>query len=120
MRVRFTFVVVATVVLATGSLGAHEDIRLDASPRFAYEPSTVNVEVVVEPDTANRAVDIVADSENFYRSSRVELEGANAPRVTTISFRDLPAGDYDISAMLYTDGGHQRAIAHRSVTVMER
>jgi len=119
MRVGFTFVSVALAVLATNSLGAREGIQLDVSPRFAYEPSTVNVEVVIEQDAANRAVDVVADSENFYRSSRVELEGANAPRVTTMRFRDLPAGDYDIRAMLYTDGGHERAIAHRAVTIME-
>jgi hypothetical protein len=51
----------------------------------------------------------------------VDLEGANArARVTTIWFRDLSAGDYDISAILYTDGAHERAIAHRSVTIMER
>jgi hypothetical protein len=32
-----------------------EDIRLDVSPRYAYEPSTVNVEVVIQPHAVNRA-----------------------------------------------------------------
>ena len=45
-------------------------------------PATVRVTAIVERDAQNRAMEVVADSDGFYRSSLIPLEGENAPRTT--------------------------------------
>ena len=40
----------------------------------------------------DRALRVVAESDTFYRSSEVQLDGADSDGVNTFEFRDLPSG----------------------------
>ena len=80
-------------------------------------PAYVVVKAIVEHDANNRELEIVADSENFYRRTVVDLDGAEAPKVNELRLVDIPGGEYDVTATLY-DANGQRTLARRSIRVM--
>ena len=101
------------------SAGAGEKISLRASPEVSFAPAHLIVRTVVEPDHDNRALEIVIDSPDFYRSSTIQMEGDQAPRTFVIEFRGVPGGNYEISARLRGQGGESRAVARRVVDVLD-
>jgi len=100
-------------LLAVTSLGVHagEPVRVRVIPAFALNPADVMVETVIEPDARNRGVEITVESANFLTTSTVTLEGDRAPRVRTTRFRQLPAGNYEVSATLVQDNGIRSKVA---------
>jgi hypothetical protein len=56
-----------------------ERLRLEVTPAQSMAPATVRIRARVEPSAANRLLAIVADGEDFYRSSEIQLEGDQAP-----------------------------------------
>lgn len=109
---------VAGVLLLIGpSVGARSPLDLHVSPTVSAAPATLRIRAMVAPDADNRAVAIIADSESFFRSSEVALEGDNAPRNIHVEYRNLPAGTYEIRGVLVGPRGKQRAIAYSTVTV---
>jgi hypothetical protein len=78
--------------------------------------SDVTVLVTVEPDARNTSLVVEADGAPFYTSSEIALEGADAKRLHTLTFKRLEGGLYDITARLYS-GGHLRATTRRPLLV---
>jgi hypothetical protein len=97
---------------------ANQPLRVSVTPDLVSEPARVTVQVLVEPHAENRAIEIVAESEGFYRSSYVELEGDRAARYTVVRYRDLPAGTYEIRGVLRGSNGRERAVDRRRLTVL--
>jgi hypothetical protein len=93
------------VLLTAFPIGAGEKLQLRVTPTMGMAPADVRITATVEPDVNNRAIEIVAESEEFYRSSRIPLEGADAARTSIFRFRSLPAGSYQVSAALIGNGG---------------
>jgi hypothetical protein len=112
--------VLLTGVLTAAAIqaGGYEVLHLRVSPELPAEPARVTVYVAVEPDPENRAIEISADSGQFYRSSRVQLDGANASRTSVVSYRDLPAGEYEIRGVLIGRDGRERAMERRRLRVV--
>jgi hypothetical protein len=108
------------VALTASSLtvGAGEKITMKASPEISFAPAHLVVRTVVEPDPDNRALEIIIDSADFYRSSLIQLEGDLAPRTSVVEFRSVPGGNYQISARLLGQGGESRASVRRNVDVI--
>jgi len=100
------------------TVGAGEKITMKASPEISFAPALLTVRTVIEPDPDNRALEIAIDSEDFYRSSLIQLEGDQAPRTSVVQFRSVPGGSYMISARLLGQGGEARAIQRRVVDVI--
>jgi hypothetical protein len=117
MKVR---VILCGLLLTTGglSLGAGGKISLKASPEISFAPARLTVRTAIEPDADNRALEIAIDSQNFYRSSLIQLEGDQAPRTSVVEFRDVPRGYYEISARLLGQNGESRAYERRVVDVI--
>jgi hypothetical protein len=84
----------------------------------SFAPANLNIRVRVVPSAENRALEVVAESGEFYRSSQVPLEGEHAPATTTFEFRGLPGGDYMIHGILTDSSGRRRATAEQSVRVL--
>ena len=105
------------LVLAASRPGAAPMLDVHVSPSYSAAPATVRIRVTVAPAADNRAVAIVADSEDFFRSSEVPLEGDRAPRTVFVEYRSLPAGTYQIRGVLVGSHGQQLAVAHRDVVV---
>jgi hypothetical protein len=92
-------------------------LTMKVVPYVAVAPATVWIRADVAPDAANRLLDVVAESPGYYRSSQMPLNGNGAPRVTTIEFHDLPAGEYWCSVTLTTANGHL-TVVKQMVTVV--
>jgi hypothetical protein len=117
MRMR-AVLVVGLSILSAWPLRAVERLTITVSPAVALAPATVQVRAAVDASAENRAIQIVAESSGFYRSSEIPLDGAEAPRTTIVEFRGLPGGTYTISAVLIRTNG--RAIASRGLRVVGR
>jgi hypothetical protein len=106
------------MVLLAAPIGAGERLALKVSPAVAFAPANLIVRTTVEADSANRAMEIEADSADFYRSSAIELDGEKAPRTTQFEFRSLPQGTYHVRATLLGSDGHARAAVRTEVNVI--
>jgi hypothetical protein len=100
-------------------LGAIEPIALKVSPSVSFAPANLIVRAMVEASADNRAVLLEADSESFYRSSEIPLDGDRAPRTNTFEFRNLPKGTYEIKATLLGPGGESRGMVRQQINVIE-
>ena len=109
-----------TMVVRPGPfVAAKEALSIRVSPATAFAPANLVVRTSIDPDAANRAVEIVADSGEFYRSSLVPLDGERAPKTSTLEFRGCPPGQYEVIAGLIGVDGRARAIARAHVNVVE-
>lgn len=106
------------VFTATLPLGAGEKMTLKVSPAVAFAPANLIVRATILADADNRAIEIIAECDDFYRSSMVQLEGERAARVNQFEFRSLPPGTYEVRANLLGAGGAQRATIRQQITVM--
>src|SRR5262245_42664653 len=114
-----SMMIVMMVMEPNGFVTAKEPLSIRVSPSVSFAPATMVVRTSIEPDILNRAIEVVADSEQFYRSSIVQLDGERAPRTSIFEFRSLPPGEYEVKAALIGADGHAKAIARTSVTVVE-
>jgi hypothetical protein len=108
------------LLVLTGALrtSADEKLTMTVWPAVAFAPATLIVRAHIESDSRNRAVEIVAESTDFYRSSEIQLDGDNAPVTNTFEFRSLPPGSYNVTATLFATGGQMRATARSSANIM--
>jgi hypothetical protein len=94
-----------------------ERLMLQITPALALAPANLIVRAMVESNSANRGLEVIADSPNFYRRTEIELEGERAPRMTVFEFRGLPGGTYHVSATL-VDASGRRLTVHRQIRVV--
>jgi len=111
--------ILGMAVAATSVVGAKEPISIRVSPAVSFAPANLVIRTSIEPDADNRIMEVVVDSEEFYRSSAVELDGDHAPRTTSFEFRSLPRGDYQITAIVIGIDGRRRATARAQVNVID-
>ena len=104
-----------TAISASGG----EQLRLAVSPAQSFAPTNLNIRARMVPNPENRALTIVAESDEFYRSSQVSLEGDHAPAMITFEFRGVPRGEYIVSGVLTDSLGRRRAIAEQQVRVVD-
>src|SRR5438270_595712 len=91
------------ILMLTSTLpaGAGERMTLKVSPAVAFAPANLVVRAMIAADPDNRAVEIIAESPDFYRSSMIQLEGEKAARTNMFEFRSLPPGTYEVRANLF-------------------
>ncbi len=111
-------VLAACMLLLESGTTARESVAIRVSPHIAMAPATVRVVVTVEPDRDNRELVLQADSDWFFTSSTVELEGDRAPRLQSFVFKELPAGNYELTARVLMKTGESR-MASSDYTVLE-
>ncbi len=88
------------------------------SPSISFAPANLSVRATIEADAENRAVVIIAESADFYRSSEIQLDGGNGPRTNMLEFRSLPPGRYEVRAALFGADGQQRGLVRQQVSVI--
>ena len=105
-------------LLSAGAMGASR-VSMRASPSIAFAPATLTVEARVEAAAVNRALEVIADSGHFYRSSEIQLDGEHAPRTLMVELQGLPAGRYDVRAVLKGQGGRELVTIGTRITAVE-
>jgi hypothetical protein len=112
---------VALIVLLSSAavVTARQPLTMSVSPIQSFAPTTLTVRVHMEPSADNRILEVVVESDEYYRSSRVPLEGQDAPRTTSLEFRNLPSGTFEVRGALIDGLGHDRAGMRTRVIVLE-
>jgi hypothetical protein len=104
-------------LLSASEVTVNDAVSVIVSPQVANEPARIKVRVLVEPDSDNRALELVTESANFFRRSHVQLDGDRAARTNIFVYDGLPAGDYDVRAVLVDQKGNPGAIAVARVKI---
>jgi len=111
----------ALIAMPAGrATSAAATVKIRVSPATAYAPATLLVQVLVEHSEDNRAVRVVADSGSYFSSSEVQLDGVDAPGARSVTFHNLPAGDYELRGELLGINGKVRGMARASAFIMGR
>jgi hypothetical protein len=98
------------IPLAWSALAA-APVSLRITPAVAFAPASIHVFATLESNSDNRSLQVSIDSADYYRSSQVQLEGSRAPHVVSFDFRDVPDGDYKVTARLVRDSGDPEVVA---------
>ena len=85
-------------------------LRTQVRPAVAKAPAEVRIEVWIASHALNRTLEIEVGGEDFFRSSAVALEGAQAAHAFTFEYRSIPAGEYDVMVRLLAEKGDVRAV----------
>jgi hypothetical protein len=114
-------VVFAWVSLLTiaGPLNGAQRLVMRVSPAVAMAPAWVTVQTTVEADSENRALEIIVESNDFLRSSTIQLNGQHSPRVNLFHFTNLPVGQYQVTGIVAGSAG-RRATATSWLVVSGR
>ena len=107
------------LALSAATLGAAGDpVSLRVNPAISVAPTILAISVSVAPQPENRALEIVVDSTDFYRLSRVQLDGDRAPRINTMKIDSVPPGDYEVTATVIGADGKRSTMARGHAEVM--
>ena len=112
------FLLLLVMITFTPRGDAGEKLSMQVSPAVGFAPANLTVRTMIETDPENQAVAVTLESSDFYRSSEIALDGERAPRTTTLLFRGLPTGAYEVKATLLGPGGHHRAVARQQVDII--
>jgi hypothetical protein len=104
------FLCVLTVAVP---LNGGERLAMRVSPSVAFEPAVLTIRTVIETDVENRALEVLAQSADYYRRSSIELDGASAPRLNVFEFRNLPTGTYEVMSVLVGSSGERAVVSRR-------
>ena len=106
------------ILITATPLAGNEPLKISVSPAQSFAPANLFIRVSIEPNAENRMVVVAAESEDYYRSSEVALEGDQAPRTVLVQFRSVPGGHYQISGAVGDAKGHELATARQDIFVM--
>src|SRR5579872_1386930 len=70
-HMRVPIVAAALFLSSAASATATNPLTMAVSPVHAFAPTTLTIRIRVEPDSDNRALEVVAESSEYYRSSRI-------------------------------------------------
>ena len=94
-----------------------DEVRLRLSSRFVSEPGYLRSLIRVLPNAENRVLRVSIDSDAYYRSSDIQLEGESAPMNHFVDFKAVPAGKYELTVEVIGPTG-TRATRHLDFQVL--
>lgn len=102
--------IVTTGLIVLGALSvpqspAKEIVEIKVHGYYFAAPATVPMTIAVEPGEKNRVLVVEVDSDSYFRSSGVELDGEKEKRLHSLEFRSLPAGEYTLRAEVRSKTG---------------
>lgn len=113
-------VIVAGLLAATAPIGAENALALRVTPLVAGAPATVFITVTVAPNERNRVLVIEDDSDLYYRSSEVQLDGDKAARTHRLMFRGLPPGEHRVTAVVHGTNGFRARVSQAVLVIGAR
>jgi hypothetical protein len=118
-RRRWLMAAVVLMIVLNRSLVADDFVQLQVSPVLS-DRGDMTVQVLVARDAENQWMKVTAESESYYSSSEMELEGEYTARVKVIRFRGVPAGWYEVTGTVFDSRKHVKGLARRSVLVFPK
>ena len=95
-------------------------ITLRVSPTMAFAPADLLIRTSVDVNAANRKLEVIAESGDYYRSSEIQLDGEAAARTSLVAFRSLPGGEYTVRVIVRGSRGEILASSTAMSRVVER
>jgi hypothetical protein len=105
------------VVVSAVALSAGESLKVRVGSRISMAPADATVYVTLPSQSDNRTLIVSVESDSFFRSSSVQLDGEESAHLMMINFRQLPAGSYDIAAHVIGSNGRTKEVAHCELEV---
>jgi hypothetical protein len=96
----FCLALAAAALAGSMQMNADEAVSITVRPTVAPYRGNARVKVLVARNDANRSLMWELDGPNYYRSSTMELDGASSPRTYFFMARELPAGDFEVRAIV--------------------
>jgi hypothetical protein len=87
-----------------------DELTLRLTPRFVSAPGYLRSLIRVAPHEANRTLRVEIDSDGYYRSSDIQLDGASAPTSHFVDWKEVPAGKYDLRVSVLGAGDDARIV----------
>jgi hypothetical protein len=110
-----TFVLLMTAGLP---LAAGEHMTMSIAPRHSFAPANLTIRVRMQPEAADRWLEIVADSGEFFRSSAIPLEGERSASTVLVEYRDVPSGEYAVLGIVRDGAGRERQRVQQTAVVL--
>ncbi len=97
----------APATTTVSSRGTESDLQVRLSSRFVFAPGAVQSRIRVTPHPDNRLLRVTLDSPDFYRSSDIQLDGAEAALNHFQIWKSLPEGHYDVTVTVFGADGQR-------------
>jgi hypothetical protein len=94
-----------TAPVTAASQKPSDDLALILPRRVVPAPGYIRSVIRVTPSTENRTLRVEIDSDDYFRSSEIQLDGASAPMSHFIDWKQMPPGMYAITATLIGSEG---------------
>ena len=122
LRLKLFVAIVALIVvspLASG-LDAADRVQIRVWPATSMAPTNFMVRVMIERQAENRWIKVSVESENYFGSSEGQLEGERSSRLRVVHFRDVPAGEYEVRAVVLDQNRDIIGAGHTTAIVVGR
>lgn len=93
-------------------------LSLLVSPLQSFAPATLTIKLQVEPSPNNCLVRVVVDGEDYFRSTDIELPPGTKKTLPPLTYPRVPAGDYTVTAGLFSCQGELLSKAQRTLVVI--
>ena len=93
-------ILVSAFIFGSIPISSRDALQIRVSPVVSRAPALLTVRAMIEPSADNRSLQIIAASNDFFRSSEVSLDGTNSSPLNVFEFRNLPTGMYQVTAVL--------------------
>jgi len=94
-----------TAPVTAASQKPSDDLALILPRRVVPAPGYIRSVIRVTPSTENRTLRVEIDSDDYFRSSEIQLDGASAPMSHFMDWKEVPAGKYDLIVTVIGQSG---------------
>jgi len=113
-----TLILSGVMLFNAVAANAGERLSVRVSPALAHAPADIIVYVTLERNAENRLLRVSAESDDFFRSSEVTLDGEDNARVMILHFLQLPPGAYSVTVDVKGVNGQTKGRARCEVNVL--
>src|SRR5262249_1491332 len=111
MQKRVVVGVLAMSLFTAAALDAGQPLRMQVSPSVARAPADLVVRVSLDAAAGDRFLQVVAESDDFYRASEISIDADRTPPMNVFEFRNLPSGLYQVTSVLVGVNGRRAAVS---------
>jgi hypothetical protein len=95
----------SAAVAARGKAEKEPRLEVHVTPLVVLRTSDAQGWVTVPRDRENRLLRVILESESYFSSSDIQLDGADAARTHPLYWKGLPPGRYRVTVELYGPAG---------------
>ena len=115
----------AQLVQAAGAAvqpaGQQAERTIAVGPSLVVEaPGDVEFSIQINPTVRTHELRIFAESESYYRSTTIGLQGLDSEPVHRFTWRSFPVGEYQVVGMLVDRDGAEEIIVRSALKVINR